>query len=108
MVVLNRANAHPAFSPGISVLTLCSGPQNSSAPCCRRDGIGLNASFRDLPKKVQQAVVLFFMLMSSSRSDMKIKVIPMAAFFEGLGAVRSQAAKEMGLLSTQHPTTLLS
>ena len=59
-----------------------------SALCSRHDGIGLNASFRDPPKKIQQAVVLFFMLMSSSQSDMKIKVAPMAGFLKGLGAVR--------------------
>lgn len=87
-MVLNRANAGPSFSPGVSVFTPCSGPQNTSVPCSRHDSIGLNASFRDPPKKIQQAVVLFFMLMSSSQNDTKIKVNPMAAFFKGLGAVR--------------------
>lgn len=79
VVVLSRVNAGPAFSLG---------PQNGSGPCSRHDGVGLNASFRDPPKKIQQAVVLSFMLMLSFWSDMKLKVKPMAEFFKGLGTVR--------------------
>lgn len=88
VVELNRANAGPAFSPRVSMFNSRSGPQSGSALCFRHDGVGLNASFRDPPKKVQQAVVLFFMLMSSSQSDMKLQVNPMVGFFKGVGAVR--------------------
>lgn len=54
---LGSAYSLPAQAPRTAV------PHALSAD----DGIGLNASFRDLLKKIQQAVVLFFMLMLSSQ-----------------------------------------
>lgn len=76
LVLPSPLGSLPAQAPGIAVLHALG-----------MMALGwMNASFRDPPKKTEQAVVSFFMLVS--QSDMKIKVNPKAGFFKGLGAVR--------------------
>jgi len=65
-VLMTRSNAGPAHSAGIRTAVLC-------ALCSGCGSAGLSVGFRN-PENIQQAVLLFLVLILSSQCDMKIKV----------------------------------